>query len=231
MDQFVATFTKYKSNIRKGLHPITLKLQKPYIYQSLPPGNYFRYLVLQPGVGDEPLVCDLHISELGSTSFEAISYVWGSDVKDREITCNGRTIKITTNLFIALRNLRRDTPRSLWADSICINQDDLEEKGLQVAAMGQIYRLAQHTLIFIGPNDLGRGEDVRGLLEEVAELLKSGLGKFNALGTPIPYPDEGASILTDKRWKSFECLLKQKWFERGWVRTTLARYIIHILTN
>lgn len=38
----------------------------------------------------------------------------------------------------------------MWADGICINQEDIEEKTQQVKQMGQTYALARHTIIFLG---------------------------------------------------------------------------------
>jgi len=41
----------------------------------------------------------------------------------------------------------------LWVDAICINQDDLEERSLQVAQMGQIYASAGKVVVWLGPAD------------------------------------------------------------------------------
>ncbi|KAF3763362.1 hypothetical protein M406DRAFT_323136 [Cryphonectria parasitica EP155] len=92
-------------------------------YKELPPGNFIRYLVLSPGSGAEPLACELKAASLdGELDFEAISYVWGSEEKTEEISCNGSTREITANLAAALRRVRHASEtRSLWADSICID--------------------------------------------------------------------------------------------------------------
>jgi hypothetical protein len=47
----------------------------PYRYDSLPQDGHFRYLVLQPGIDEEPLQCSLHTALLAEEDFEAISYV------------------------------------------------------------------------------------------------------------------------------------------------------------
>jgi hypothetical protein len=59
----------------------TLDCPPPYRYDSLPRDGHFRYLVLQPGVDDEPLQCSLHTATTDVEDFEAISYVWGSELK------------------------------------------------------------------------------------------------------------------------------------------------------
>jgi hypothetical protein len=46
----------------------------------------------------------------------------------------------------------RDQTRQLhvWADGVCINQQDNEEKGKQVQQMGRVYEVAHYTVIFSG---------------------------------------------------------------------------------
>lgn len=87
--------------------------------------------------------------------FIALSYVWASPTPRRFITLNGAQFGITPNLYDALIQLRR-TQRvrqgfRLWVDAICINQDDLAERGQQVARMRDIYRSAWQVVIWIGP--------------------------------------------------------------------------------
>jgi hypothetical protein len=142
-----------------------------YEYDELPE-HFFRYLTLHPGVGDDPLTCTLHTSEIDKAEYEAISYVWGSEEQPYDIVANGRLLRITSNLNDALRQLRLvDSPRSLWADSVCINQKDLKEKGHQVAMMGRIYQSAVRVLICLSPAGSEVGPDVRSLLEDVSRMF------------------------------------------------------------
>ncbi|KAF5131153.1 Heterokaryon incompatibility protein 6, OR allele [Metarhizium anisopliae] len=41
----------------------------------------------------------------------------------------------------------------IWADTICINQEDVAEKSAQVAMMDRIYSNAMYTLACLGPSD------------------------------------------------------------------------------
>ncbi|KAJ9412707.1 heterokaryon incompatibility protein-domain-containing protein [Fusarium oxysporum] len=73
-----------------------------------------------------------------------------------EITANGITfmLSISGNLDAALRALRRsDVPRLVWADAICINQDDIKERGEQVRMMGQIFSGAFQVVIWLGEDE------------------------------------------------------------------------------
>jgi len=42
----------------------------------------------------------------------------------------------------------------LWIDQLCINQDDHEERSVQVAMMSQIYRNAAWLLVWLGPSSM-----------------------------------------------------------------------------
>jgi hypothetical protein len=121
-------------------------------YRAIPDNESIRYMVLEAGKDDEALVCSLRMSRLRKMPyFEAISYVWGSDDRNHEILCDGEIVKITTNLQQVLRRVRLATAsRTLWADSICINQEDGAEKGEQVRLMGAIYSKADRVLVCVG---------------------------------------------------------------------------------
>jgi hypothetical protein len=196
-----------------------LRKKRAYEYNQLPCDNFIRYLVLHPGRGNEPLICNLLTASLSDSTFEAISYVWGSSKKSKRIVCDDRFVKITTNLSKVLRRLRfADAPRNLWADGICINQKDLEEKGYQVAMMGQIYRSAIRVLIYISSDDDGHGPRLCSLLDDVNSMIDLTCQQIDMSSwDSFPYPNEDDPILIDTRWSSFHHLLGLTWFRRGWV--------------
>ena len=99
----------------------TFETKNTYQYDEL--GDHaFRYLILRPGMRDEPLSCTLHTSNVSEIEYEAISYVWGTEVQDRDIFCGGTIVKIKANLDETLRQVRHtDVARSLWVDSICMS--------------------------------------------------------------------------------------------------------------
>ncbi|KAK5039781.1 hypothetical protein LTS07_000276 [Exophiala sideris] len=103
-----------------------------------------RVIDLLPGDYLAPIQCRIrHIDLEDPPSYEAISYVCGDPSNRVSITCDDSRIDIYRNLFNALRRFRlTDTHRRLWADCICINQRDSEEKSRQVLLMGDIYSKA-----------------------------------------------------------------------------------------
>jgi hypothetical protein len=67
------------------------------------------------------------------------------------ISLNGQSFAVTPNLFIALKHLRNaEEPRVLWIGAICINQEDIEERGKQVQIMSKIYSNAIRVLVWLG---------------------------------------------------------------------------------
>lgn len=88
--------------------------------------------------------------------FEALSYTWGTaeDPVHIKVGQSGNsTLTVTQNLAIVLPYLRyKDRPRVLWIDAICIDQQNLKERGQQVERMGDIYRLADRVLVWLGPD-------------------------------------------------------------------------------
>lgn len=74
------------------------------------------------------------------------SHLWPRAYDEAEIILDGSSFKVGTNLEKALRALR-ETPevRSgllVWADALCINQNDIEERNFEISRMGSIYRRA-----------------------------------------------------------------------------------------
>ncbi|PNP59974.1 hypothetical protein FNYG_14698 [Fusarium nygamai] len=93
-------------------------------------------------------------------TYEALSYTWGndraSDKKEVQITAKGaiQSLSISRNLHDALLALRRSNEsRFIWADAICINQDDAKERSQQVRLMGKIFGGAWRVVIWVGEQE------------------------------------------------------------------------------
>lgn len=190
----------------------------PYRHVSLSSGHVFRYLILEPGIGDEPLKCSIQTALIGEIEFDALSYVWGSSTKDHEIFCHSHVMKITANLSNALRCLRHpDTPLRIWADSICINQGNSAEKSHQVSLMGRIYRAARHVLLYMGPDGANEGPALCSLIRQVNEMIQEKIVNVDLTWDSFPYPEDDDPLLAEPGWDSLHTLLGQTWFDRGWV--------------
>jgi hypothetical protein len=76
----------------------------------------------------------------------------------------GHDNKVAANLFCALRDIQHATKElPLWADAICINQNDVEERNQQVSIMGSINAAAAYTIIYLGKSDEGSERAMKAL--------------------------------------------------------------------
>ncbi|KAF2799736.1 hypothetical protein K505DRAFT_370778 [Melanomma pulvis-pyrius CBS 109.77] len=170
INQLVATGAPTPSEVqlseelRRNLSRLTFG--QDVLYHPLHDGETIRILELHAGNVDDPITCSFHYANLHHLhmKYEALSYVWGEkrevsysedtkkwETKFHTVQCNGYDREITPNLYRALRHTRSPSePIFLWADALCINQDDARERGHQVTLMGAVYRSARRVLIWIG---------------------------------------------------------------------------------
>ncbi|KAF5877894.1 putative heterokaryon incompatibility protein [Botrytis fragariae] len=122
-----------------------------------------RLVHLNPGLFEDPISCSItymSLKECTESAYEALSYCWGDHRQRKDIKVTVTDLKghseyimsITLSLYSALQRLRPQNglARVLWADSICINQDDLAERSSQVSLMRDIYRKAQGVVVWLG---------------------------------------------------------------------------------
>lgn len=127
------------------------------LYQPLQ-GDEFRLLYLRPGGYEESVCCSIRpwpLKGQEAPKYEALSYTWGVSSEQRSIVLeDGIDFPITNNLWYALKRLRQQSQtRIIWVDAVCINQDDVTERGQQVAMMYQIYSSANCGIVWLGESD------------------------------------------------------------------------------
>ncbi|KAI0409510.1 heterokaryon incompatibility protein-domain-containing protein [Xylaria palmicola] len=112
-------------------------------------GNEIRILIVEPPSPEDTRIrcCLEHASLVDlENDFVALSYYWGDHYALKRVLLSGELVPITFNLYKALEELRRRGLYRVWADDLCINQHDDEERSRQVLRMGAIYRSA--SLVF-----------------------------------------------------------------------------------
>jgi hypothetical protein len=83
--------------------------------------------------------------------YEAFSSWWGSDRSETSILVNRQTRSINATLAAALQRFRLpDCGRWLRVDRFCINQDDNDEKAMQLRKMFNVYNKARRVLAWLG---------------------------------------------------------------------------------
>lgn len=124
---------------------------KRFKYQAFQNSNEFRLIRLVSG-STESLNCYIDVVSLEDTpKYEALSYTWGALVKAERIHCQEGFLDITKNLQSAFLQLRRkNSDRLLWVDAVCVNQDDIAERGQQVQLMQRIFQQAKQVVVWLG---------------------------------------------------------------------------------
>lgn len=187
-----------------------------------------RLLTVQNAAFDEPIQCLLDHAGLESNpEYEALSYVWGDENNVLPVQVNGATIQVTVNLEAALRQLRSaDTPRVLWVDALCINQDDNVEKSRQVLRMTDIYRKARKVLVWLGKDDddaqegdLDEENKNRRASARAAFTFVAWAAMFAAGHRNISYKIDELFMNEEDRsaYIRLAQLAQRRWFERMWV--------------
>jgi hypothetical protein len=203
-----------------------------YRYTPLSGARQIRLLKLHAGAEADGLSVDLTHTHLDKAPcFTALSYPWGDPQPRKAIRCSGLRAEIGPSLHSALHHLRKpDCDIFVWADALCINQEDIPERTQQVRMMGDIYAAANTTAIWLGEES----DEVKmafGWLRRFAVVRDS--PEFE------PPASEDFSFISISRAEkmlqaafgqhqvaAFECiwaLLARPWFTRKWVIQELIK--------
>ncbi|KAK1849672.1 hypothetical protein CCHR01_07727 [Colletotrichum chrysophilum] len=195
-----------------------------------PGAGQFRILVLHPQTtdgGGGQLHGSLVVANLKHEKgrFETLSYVWGSSTLPRTTILVDRTsLQITASLGSFLRYLRRnDRPLRLWADGICINQDDDEEKSEQVALMADIYKSCSQVNVWLPDPTHNVGTTPRNKSVSSLGGLCSLIAGDHFHDVPGYHGSErtGRLKFTETAefgalWEGFMLLANSSWWTRAW---------------
>jgi hypothetical protein len=80
--------------------------------------------------------------------------MWGDARATKNILVDGHYFNITSNLEAAFWTLTSPFGTSIiWADAICINRDDVDERSQQVGKMRSIYWHARKVHVYINDEE------------------------------------------------------------------------------
>ena len=141
----------WRLNIAQQRIPVPAALPSSSPYEPLSAHEtQIRLCYIQPGAWDEPIVCTMDTRSIGAEDYVCLSYVWGSAQKESKVVLNSQEMAVTNNLAAAVKRLRwHRMAAPIWIDALCINQQDDEERGAQVALMPQIYSKASLVVILL----------------------------------------------------------------------------------
>lgn len=144
-------------------------------------------------------------------SYVTLSYQWyhGGDrtMKD-SILVDGARVSVTTSLAEALWYTSWCSKKLVWADQICINQRDGEERSQQVQQMGKIYASAFMVLVWLG-SDSHDSDRAMDACQHAYDLSRR-------------KPKE-TTQLSRQEMDAIAALIRRPYFERVWIIQELAK--------
>ena len=202
----------------------TTEFVEPSVYSDLPEDESFRLLCLRHGAGTEKLQGQLLVYRLYDVPpYEALSYVWGDAANNGHIKCAGKDLPVTPNLTAALCRLRlTSVNRLLWIDQLCINQNDLQERGKQVNMMRSIYKTAETVLVWLGPDHEQEAEHAKTLITTIIPLISIDPGN-DVIEKMMHFPadkaliEHGLPTRDHPQWDALVHLSRLPYFTRVWV--------------
>ncbi|KAI0146165.1 HET-domain-containing protein [Xylariaceae sp. FL1272] len=147
--------------------------------------------------------------------YEALSYRWGSEEMTDEIIVDGCRLPVTQSAFrllLARRSMLRD--RTVWIDQICINQNDIAEKTVQVQQMRDIYHRATRVIAF--PSSDWRCRIAAGQIYQI--WARSYQEEDDPMEYLKPHPDSNDT----HGWKAVADLFSNEYFTRAWIVQEIA---------
>ncbi|KAK3315971.1 heterokaryon incompatibility protein-domain-containing protein [Apodospora peruviana] len=175
----------------------------------------------------------------GSSPFIAMSYRAGDPTDTVPVIVDGRTFNVFKSLGLALGSLLQSLCKQdgswelaetlfIWADQICINQSDMDEKATQVRMMCQIYESCAWAYSWLGTSPqitLG----LRGvqMIDHVQKIIEN---HYEEKGVPwenVRYDAEAKVVWTsaclDKLeemgvdWAAVDEFFRSEYWFRGWI--------------
>lgn len=185
-------------------------------YQPLEKGH-IRLLRISKEEGE--LIYTLSHFDLASTKdrvppYAALSYTWKNQPRNQDHLVNDSVLKIIRNVKTFLPYLARiGGSQHFWIDSICINQDDEEEKKVQILLMGEIYSRATKGLIWMSNR--------HALWDRVIPEIPALLQRFEGYDFQVRLNDHdlemrGLPTLSSPLWRYLHVIFLRKWFTRVW---------------
>jgi Heterokaryon incompatibility protein (HET) len=185
---------------------------------------------------DDVVACRVHTASLDDDpSYVALSYVWGDGSTKKEIVLDNKTFAISENLASVLKAIRShvmpkwadDSPLRMWADAICINQDDVHERNDQVQMMGSIYSKAGLVISWLGPDDDSQIRTALRAIGHIAQEVDSDRGNLRNLKWMRKYyhllkQDKECGSLYNHSWRAVYAMRTLEYWKRMWIAQEIA---------
>lgn len=122
-----------------------------------------------------------HTPLVSAPTYTALSYTWGERAGSGLVLIDADHVSVTPNLKHALQRLRRtDQEVLLWVDALCINQDDVVERGIQTTRMRGVYQHADSVAVWLGM-EYGFSQGAVALVRELSKASSAGIEMIRSM--------------------------------------------------
>ncbi|KAJ4177927.1 hypothetical protein NW767_014982 [Fusarium falciforme] len=176
--------------------------------------------------------------DVATPSYHALSYTWGkprgsvpayADTDSLLIRLDGHGFLVKPNLYDALLHIHQYCPQTpVWIDALCIDQDNLIERQLQVASMHRIFGDADLVIVWLGKpfSQLRIGLEIADRISDVASrevkrIIRSQKHDFTLDLNDMPQR-YGLDPFSLDDAEALFALYGSHWFSRVWVIQEVA---------
>lgn len=161
--------------------------------------------------------------------FEALSYCWESDVREKDVLVDGVVVQVPKNLEAMLQKLQHlpeaKSGMHFWIDGLCINQNNISEKNHQVQLMKRIYTEALGVIVWLGDvhSDSDQAMDMLAQIAEVEIQIREVEARKESEGELGPWARRSVlSWMSRISWATILSLLVRNYWKRMWIIQELA---------
>jgi Heterokaryon incompatibility protein (HET) len=164
---------------------------------------------------NEYLICNCPLGK--SQPYSAVSYSWGPAGATREIILNGKPFSVQSSLWNFLWQMRDQKEwnrRWFWIDAICINQQDIKERNMQVSIMRHIYATAENVVVWLGSATIQTDLAMDYIARQNIMILEN---KTTEISSPQIKPHRFRMLWTMEEGKAFLNLCRRRYWTRAWI--------------
>jgi hypothetical protein len=196
-----------------------------------------RLLELLPIPDDEDTLVSWTISVVSlddQPDYTALSYVWGDASITGTILLNGVRTTVTRNLATALQHLPKNGRVQsymvkqgvfrIWADAICIDQGNIQERNQQVLLMADLYSSADHVFSWLGTaNCIPRAINTlrriyfRRIFFDIDTVKKLEWLRWYPELYEVQIPPEQGVLIPNQYWEAVRDFIHLPYWSRMWI--------------
>ena len=148
--------------------------------------------------------------------YHAISYTWGDPEPESTILVNCQVFRVRTNCeFVLKQAYWYNKTYYYWIDAICINQENLGEKSMQVSIMGSIYKKADRVLACVGDH----ADDSAFLVHKLKQraFTKGPNPRYSGMRLSLSFQLGQRFSTTVRFLRAVLCFMERPYFTRLWI--------------